>query len=496
MIALDWIGKWAELSPNKIAVKEAKSGNEISYFDLNTLAGYASANVNEKYNITTGNRIAVVSDFSIGLIALFSAAQKAGFILVPINSHLTPHEIAYQIEDSQASIVFYEDKYLQKLTQTDIPKITWSDISQKTKSTYAASVSENDAIFILYTSGTTGKPKGCIYTHKMMFWNSINTELRLDITSSDITLNCMPSFHTGGWNVLITPFLHHGATVWLQNEFDADTVLQNLEKSKSTLFMAVPTMLKMMSQCKSFASANLSNVRYFIVGGEAMPIPEIETWDKKGVPIRQGFGLTEVGPNVTSLHQSDTIRKRGSIGFFNFYISGRVVNEAGEDCKPEEVGELWLGGPNVSPGYWNNPEETKKAYSDGYFKTGDLVKRDAEGYIYVVGRKKDMYISGGENVYPREVEKVLESHPDISEAAVVGVPHEKWGETGAAFLILKSGKKLSEEEVLAFCQKYLAKFKLPKHLVFLDEFPKNATGKIDKIKLKSFINQITHNYEN
>ena len=498
MMVFDWIGKWAEYSPDKVAIRDVKTGEDYSYSALNKLSETIAANLHENFKLVKGDRIAILSAFNAEFIALFSAAQKAGFIIVPINTHLTAHEVAYQIENSGSKLVIYQDNFSDKLSESDVSKIKWDETTLPTQGTYTEKISENDPIFILYTSGTTGRPKGCIYTHKMLFWNSINTQLRLDITSNDITLNCMPSFHTGGWNVLITPFLHHGATVWLLSDFDPDVVLENLEKSKSTLFMAVPTMLKIMSDSKAFAEANLSTIRYFIVGGEALPIPEIETWENKGILIRQGFGLTEVGPNVTSLHQSDTIRKRGSIGFFNFYISGKVINDVGGECKPDEVGELMLGGPNVSPGYWNNPIATTDSYKDGFFKTGDLVKRDAEGYIYVVGRKKEMYISGGENVYPREVEKVLQEHPAIAEAAVIGVPHEKWGETGAAFLIKKQGSDITEDEILTYCREYLAKFKLPKHIVFLDVFPKNATGKIDKKELKSKFNQTTKtsNYEN
>ncbi len=498
MMAFDWIGKWAEYSPEKVAIRDVKLAIDFTYKALNELAQDIAFNLHKNFGLVKGDRIAILSAFNAEFIALFSAAQKAGYILVPINTHLTAHEVAYQIENSQAKLIIFEDAFAGKLKDLKPPKINWNEISGSSKETYSNSISEDDPIFILYTSGTTGRPKGCIYTHKMLFWNSINTELRLDITSNDITLNCMPSFHTGGWNVLITPFLHHGGTIWLLNEFEPHLVLECLEKSKSTLFMAVPTMLKIMSDSNAFAEADLTAIRYFIVGGEALPIPEIETWDKKGILIRQGFGLTEVGPNVTSLHQSDTTRKRGSIGFFNFYITGKVVNEAGQECKPEEVGELLISGPNVSPGYWNNPEETTKAFADDYFKTGDLVKRDSEGYIYVVGRKKEMYISGGENVYPREVEKVLQTNPAISEAVVVGVPHEKWGETGAAFVIKKPGSEITEEEVLNYCKEYLAKFKLPKHIVFLNEFPKNATGKIDKKEIKSKLNQTikTSNHEN
>src|SRR5690554_3630179 len=301
MMVLDWIEKWAEYSPDKVAIRDMKTNTDYSYKAINTLAEYTAANLHENYGIQKGDRIAILSGFSAEFIALFSAAQKAGFILVPINTHLTAHEVAFQIKNSGAELIIYEDKFAEKLEESKPNKIKWAEVSGATEKKYANEISENDPIFILYTSGTTGRPKGCIYTHKMLFWNSINTELRLDITSEDVTINCMPSFHTGGWNILITPFLHHGATVWLLNDFDPKIVLESLEKSGSTLFMAVPTMLKIMSDSDSFAEADLSKIRYFIVGGEALPIPEIETWDKKGILIRQGYGLTEVGPNVTSL---------------------------------------------------------------------------------------------------------------------------------------------------------------------------------------------------
>lgn len=484
MMTPDWIGKWAGYSPRKTAIREVGPGKDYSFAALNDMAIYTAANLHHRFGLKKGDRIAILSRFNAAFIALFGAAQKAGFILVPVNTHLTPHEVQFQIDNSGASLIVCEDAFAKKVEGNPIQTTGWKDLLKETTSRYEAAPVWNDPLFILYTSGTTGRPKGSIYTHKMLFWNSVNTGLRLDLVSSDVTLNCMPSFHTGGWNVLITPFLHHGATVWLFDEFDAGRVLKTLEESKSTLFMAVPTMLKLMSEAPEFKTVDLRNIRYFIVGGEALPIPEIEVWQTRNVPIRQGFGLTETGPNVTSLHQSDALRKRGSIGFFNFYIHARILNEAGEECAPEEVGELLLAGPNVSPGYWNNPEETAKAFCDGYFKTGDLVKRDAEGYIYVVGRKKEMYISGGENVYPREVEVVLQQHPQVAEAAVTGVPHQKWGETGAAFIIAKAGIRITEKDLNTWCSQYLAKFKIPKHYIFLKNFPRNATGKVDKTQLK------------
>jgi len=298
----------------------------------------------------------------------------------------------------------------------------------------------------------------------------VNTESR--------TVNCMPPFHTGGWNVLMTPFLHHGGYTCLMKFFDARVVLQLLEKEKATIFMGVPTMLKMMADLPEFVTADLSSLKYIIVGGEAMPIPLIEKWGKKGVPIRQGFGMTEVGPNLTSLHQDDAIRKKGSIGRPNFYVQTKILNDQNEICAAKEAGELLLKGPMVTPGYWQNETATQKAFKDGWFYTGDRVLQDEEGYLFVVDRIKNMYISGGENVYPAEVERILLTHPQVSEAVVIGVPDAKWGESGKAFIVKKAAT--SEQEIKDYCQSKLAKFKVPKYIVFLEKLPKNDTGKINR----------------
>jgi len=488
MNGLDWISKWALYSPEKVAIKETWSENEATYSQLNTQAEKIARTLKSTFGIQKGDRIVVLSGFNIDFIALFSAAQKLGFVIVPLNTRLTKHEINYQIEDSGAKLIIAQDEFLDLISQNETQSVAWSEVQSELSLEVNTDISEDDPIFILYTSGTTGKPKGAIYTHKMLFWNSINTQLRLDINSDDVTLNCMPSFHTGGWNVLITPFLHHGASVWLTKEFDPADVLIQLEKSKSTVFMAVPTMLKLMSEVSEIDQVNLQKVRYIIVGGEALPIPTIEYWADKGLPIRQGYGLTEVGPNVTSLHQDDAIRKRGSIGFFNYYIDGKIVNDNGDECAADEVGELWLSGPNVTPGYWHNEKANSSSFQDGWFKTGDLVRQDTDGYIYVAGRKKEMYISGGENVYPREVEQVLQAHPEISDVAIIGVADEKWGETGAGFAVKKQKSDLTKEDLIQYTKEYLAKFKVPRYIFFMDELPLNDAGKINKKELLEIFN--------
>lgn len=498
MIRIDWLGRWALYFPGKVAVREFETGRSMTYGQFQNSANRLAHALTQRYGLRRGDRIAILSENRLEFFTLLFAAQKTGVILVPMNYRLAPREFDLLFRDAEPSLAIVEEKFLPQVeslpafaavrtrvtmekfadeiySQRDIPFDFQSD----------STISEDDPALILYTSGTTGVPKGALYTHTMMFWNSVNTTMRLDIVSSDKTITCLPLFHTGGWNVLSTPFLHRGASFILLKKFDPDLALRLLGEESITLLMVVPTMLALMAQSPEFASADVRTVRYFIIGGEALPLNVIRLWHDKGVPIRQGYGLTEVGPNVTSLHQDDAVRKMGSIGVLNFYLDGRIVDEHEKDVAGSGVGELWLKGPSVSPGYWRNPDATAESLTDGWFHTGDLVRRDEEGYLYVVDRKKNMYISGGENVYPAEVEKFLLSHPGVAEVAIVGVPDSKWGESGKAFVVPKPGVRLTESELLEFCAGNLAKYKIPKRIEFLSSLPKNDTGKIDRKQLRT-----------
>ncbi|GCD79530.1 class I adenylate-forming enzyme family protein [Schleiferia thermophila] len=488
MIA-DWADRWSLYLPDKVALQETDTGRKFTYEQLNRLARQTAGYL-QKSGIGKGDRIGVLSAFCAEYIVLFLAAQKAGFILVPINYRLTPPEVSYIISNAGCSMVFCsaELKSLWKDVQADVKESFIEELfplSEGYNPDLSVEIAEDDPIFILYTSGTTGFPKGAIYTHKMLFWNSINTALRLKLHSDDSTLIVTPPFHTGGWNVLLTPLLHFGGTVYLMKKFDPESSLKILLQEGITLFMLVPTMVRMLSETDGFQSAEFSKLKYFIVGGEPLPVTLIQLWAEKGVPIRQGYGLTECGPNVTSLPEEDAIRKRGSIGFLNFYVDHQLVDEQGQVITGEGTGELWLKGPIVTPGYWQNPEATQNSLFNGWFKTGDVIYRDSEGYLYVVDRIKNMFISGGENVYPAEVEKYIQKHEAVSEVAVIGVPDERWGESGKAFISLKPGHHLTYDELRMFCQKGLAKYKIPKHLVLLDTLPKSDTGKIDRKKLRN-----------
>lgn len=490
----DWFKKWAGYTPDKIAVKDPDSGNCLSYSAINTAGNALTHYFISELGLTAGDRVAIIAENHLAQVILFAAAQKSGIILVPINFRLAPKEIDALLRDSQSKLAYTDGSIslasLGYKTQYEDLLSIYDFLGKETSEIITPILTEDSPLFILYTSGTTGLPKGTIYTHKMLFWNSINTTQSLLINNSTTTLNCMPLFHTGGWNVLLTPVLHRGGTVIMFKKFDPLAVLNCIIIEKLDLFMAVPTMLKMMVELPEFNKANISCLNYIIVGGESMPLNLIETFHNKKVPIRQGYGLTEAGPNLTSLHQNDAQRKQGSIGKPNFYVEVRILDDEDQDTSPNMPGEVLIGGPMVMPEYWHNEAATKQAKLDRWLRTGDIGKIDDEGFIYILDRKKNMYISGAENVYPAEVERALLQHPAIKEAVVIAAPHPKWGECGIAFLV--SEQKLSDQDLNAHCTANLAKFKIPSQFHFVDTIPKNDTGKIDRKTIRErFLNQVS-----
>lgn len=484
----------AMLSSEKVAVIDAATEDRWTYRELNDRATRLANLLRERYDVRSGDRIAVLAMNRVETLEALFAAAKLTAILVPLNYRLTHAELEYMLKDCAPKVLLYEKEYADLAAQLSAftkALILFGPSQYETAlaTSHAAPVEVEhfDAempLMIIYTSGTTGHPKGALLSHRMVTWNSINTHLALDLVSTDVTTVHAPLFHTGGLNVLTTPLLHGGGTVVMMRSFDAAAWLDVIERFRCTIVFGVPTMFQMMLDAPRFADTDLSTLRLCISGGAPCPIPLIEAFQKRGIVFTQGFGMTEVGPNCFKLAVEDSVRKAGSIGFPNFHTDARIVNDKDEAVPRGDVGELMLKGLHVCSGYWGREDASLR---DGWFPTGDLARQDDEGYFYIAGRKKDMIISGGENIYPAEIEAVLHNHPAVASAAVFGLPNAKWGETPVAALIKRPGADVTMEDILAFCQERLARYKIPKRIFFVDAFPLMGSGKVAKRQLREEI---------
>ena len=491
----NWLKKRERYGPQKEAVIDTVSGKRYTYQELNQKASRLAGYLQQERGLKAGDRLAVVSKNNIEYVILFFACAKSGIIMVPLNYRLPQAGLNELMEDADPHLVVYSDEFsfvkedaAEAISISTIKKMLNS--SQPDPEIYEADA--EDIAMILYTSGTTGKSKGAMISWRQIHWNSINTEISLELTGQDCAFVNTPFYHTGGWHVLLTPLIHHGGKLVLQPEFDAAECNELIEKEDITILFGIPTMLRMMMEESNFDDVDVSSVRFAICGGESCPIPIINRYKEKGIPIRQGYGLTEAGPNCYSLPAEDAIRKKGSVGFPNFHIGVKIVDDNNEEVPQGEVGELLMKGPHVFTGYWKNPKATDETIDDGWVHTGDLFRCDDDGYYYMVGRKKEMFISGGENVYPVQVEKVIYEHDAVAQVAVIGVPDEQWGETGCAFVVLKDGDSLTRDELQGYCREYLAGYQIPKHIFFRDSLPIGDSNKIQKRDLEEEFEELSN----
>ncbi|MBA6154492.1 class I adenylate-forming enzyme family protein [Gelidibacter maritimus] len=497
MDTLDWTAKWADYTPDKIAITSYDTNESYTYSDLHTYANRLTDKFLE-LQLEEGDRIAVLAEHSLEYIVLFVACQRMGIILVPLNYRLSLNEIGKLISDCTPRLLVYNGNHRGKVGQLSLQNLktiafdtlkhdyrTANSLSDKT-----FQIKADNPLFIFYTSGTTGAPKGVIYTNKMLFWNSLNTSMQLGITFRDSTINILPPYHTSGWNIFVTPLLHKGAHIGMLEKFDAEKTLCLLELNKTTLFMALPTMLLMMQKTPIFKKVNLKRLRYIISGGEKVPSELVTYWKKeKNIYIRPGYGSTEAGPSITSLHHKMAQLKPNSIGKPNFYLDIKIVDKKGAKVKPNEVGELCIKGDIVTPGYWNNSVKTNNKIKKGWLFTGDFAYADDEGFLYMKGRKNDMYISGGENIYPQEVEAQLEDFEDITKAVVLSAKDDKWGQCGIAF-VTTNNKDLSVAQIREYLKANLVAFKHPKYIFVLDHIPTTSLGKVCRKQLYTYFNTI------
>jgi fatty-acyl-CoA synthase len=503
--AYDWISHHRANRPNKEAVRELTPARSFSYADLDRRADALAAWM-RRQGVGRGTRVALLAHNGVAYFDLQFACGRIGAIAVLLNWRLTVSELTYILNDSAPLLLIHDVEFTeaaQALQQgCDIATLLCIDQRPGTAATgnaYEAALSacqgeavprealtHDDVVTIMYTSGTTGHPKGAMITHGMNFWNCVNLGTPAGVGMDTVHLSVLPLFHTGGLNCYSNPVLHAGGTVVIQRTFDPGQALQVIGDPAQgiTHFFAVPAPYQFMAQHPDFATTDFSRLRSAGVGGAPCALAILQAWAERGVQLMQGFGMTETSPASIFLDPADAIRKLGSTGKPLLHTEARIVRDDGTDCAPGEVGELWVAGPNITPGYWNRPDATASAFEGRWLKTGDAARQDDEGFFYIVDRWKDMYISGGENVYPAEVENVLYQLPQVAEAAVIGVPDAKWGEAGLAVLVLKPGHGLDKAAVLAHCAERLARFKTPSDIALLDALPRNATGKVLKRELR------------
>ncbi len=503
--AYDWVANHRAHRPAKEAVRELTPPRSLSYAQLDARADALAAWL-QAQGIGRGARVALLAHNGVEYFDLQFACGRSGGIAVLLNWRLTVPELEYILNDSAPQLLIHDVEFTeaaQALQQRcGIPALLCIDKRPGTAieaNPYEAALAagaalpapravltHDDVVTIMYTSGTTGHPKGAMITHGMNFWNCSNLGTPSGVSRDTVHLSMLPLFHTGGLNCYSNPVLHAGGTVVVMRTFDPGQALRLIGDPAQAIthFFGVPAPYQFMAQHPDFATTDLSRLQSAGVGGAPCALPILQAWGARGVHLMQGFGMTETSPACIFLDPADAIRKLGSTGKALMHTEARIVDDTGADCPPGTIGELWVAGPNITPGYWNRPDATAAAFEGRWLKTGDAARMDDEGFYYIVDRWKDMYISGGENVYPAEVENVLYQLPQVAEAAVIGVPSDKWGEVGLAVLVLKPGQTLDKATVLAHCASRLARFKTPADIALLPVLPRNATGKVLKRELR------------
>jgi fatty-acyl-CoA synthase len=494
----DWIAHFGRRTPDKVAVVDLGSGRRLTYAQFDARISRLASHLRDALKVARGDRVAVLALNTTDTLEVQFACGRIGAVFLPLNIRLTVPELQFIVGDASPKVMIHDDDLAETaLTVAKLCSVA-SALKLGAGSSYEAGIATarpldktidvtlDDISTIMYTSGTTGQPKGAIITHGMTFWNCVNLGGPAYISPSSVLLTVLPLFHTGGLNCYTNPVLHAGGTMLIMRAFDPGQALQLISDPAERIntFFGVPSIYQFMAQHPAFATADFSRLVIGGVGGAPMPVPLLKTWEERGVALQQGYGMTETSPAVLTLDREDAVRKAGSSGKPVLHTEVRIVRPDGTDADVGELGELWVRGPNVTPGYWNRPDANASSFTDGWLHTGDATRVDEDGFYYIVDRWKDMYISGGENVYPAEVESVLHQLAAVAEAAVIGIPSEQWGETGMAIIAVKPGHALTEADIRAHCEANLARFKRPHLIKFVEALPRNATGKIHKPTLR------------
>lgn len=527
------LGTWLDRRRARFAGRTAlvRDSEHITYDQFAEQVDWLAAGFN-RLGVAAGDRIAYLGDNHPSFLQVLFAAGKLGAVFVPLNTRHAAPEVAFALADSGACVLVHADLMsdLAKTASseadigcrvvvptdheaepdgdiddgrgTDVVRFTelLADARDRSGEHQATGMAENepihapvsleDAAMILYTSGTTGRPKGAVLTHGNITWNCLNVLTDLDISSDEVALMISPMFHVASLDMGVLPTLLKGGTVILEPQFDAGRALELIEARRATFISGVPTTYKMLCEHADWNRRDISSLRHLTCGGSPVSRRVRASYERRGLAFTNGYGMTETAPGVTFLPADQSEAKSGSAGLPHFFTDIRIVGPDGDDVVAGDTGEIVVKGPNVIPRYWGRPDATRDSFdSGGWFRSGDLGYRDADGFLYVSDRLKDMIISGGENIYPAEVEELIIELDGVADVAVIGVPDPTWGEVPRAIVTRSEGSDLDTGEVIAHLTGRLAGYKIPKSVVVLDVMPRTASGKIRKAELRQHYSQ-------
>jgi fatty-acyl-CoA synthase len=495
----DWIAHHASTRGEAIAMEDLATGRTFTYAQFDKRVARLASGLQERFGIARGDRVAVLAHNSTDMFELQFACSRIGAIFAPMNWRLTLPELRFIVGDCQPLLLFYDpdfgDTALQLSAACGVRHLCGREpsdsayerlMAESSGDVTSAPVTHDDIATILYTSGTTGHPKGAIITHGMRFWQLINLTGPCRVTTDSTCLVTLPQFHVGGLDVFANPVFHYGGKSVVMRAYDPAMTLRLFcdRQANITHFIGAPAHYQFMAQLPQFAEARFNPNLLAYVAAAPVPLPLLHQWRDRGLELIQGYGMTETCGVITMMEPADALPKAGSAGKPCLHLAMRLVGADGTDAPAGEIGEIWVKGPSNTPGYWQRPDATEATFTDGWLRTGDAALMDKDGFYYIVDRWKDMYISGGENVYPAEVEDVLYQLPAIAEVAIIGVMDERWGEVGRAIIALKPHAVLTEAEIYQHCEANLAHYKHPRSIRFVEALPRNATGKVHKPTLR------------